>query len=82
MPIYEYRCPTDGALVELIRPSAEADGPVVDPEGRGRTFTRVASTFATGGSGSGSSRAGTDLLRSNSDGCCPCGKSKGSCGSR
>ena len=33
MPIYEYECEKDGAVIELIRPMADADKPVEDPEG-------------------------------------------------
>ncbi|MCC6322805.1 MAG: zinc ribbon domain-containing protein [Phycisphaerales bacterium] len=75
MPIYEYTCQADGSTIELLRPMSEADKPVEDPEGRGRTFTRVHSTFAAQG-------AGTDPKgRSHSigGGCCPCGKSHGGC---
>ena len=46
MPIYEYVCEQDGAVIELLRPIADADEPVEDPEGRDRTFTRRMSTFA------------------------------------
>ena len=50
MPIYEYAA-TDGTKIELIRPMADADKPVTDPDGKGRTFTRVMSTVAVGGGG-------------------------------
>ena len=46
MPIYEYVCEKDGERLELIRPIAQADSPVEDPKGLGRTFVRVQSTFA------------------------------------
>jgi len=75
MPIYEYQS-SDGTVIELVRPMAQADAPVPDPDGKGRTFTRVQSTFATGGAPQGG-----NLLSRNSGGCCPCGKNKGSCGS-
>lgn len=75
MPVYEYVA-EDGTRVELIRPIADADAPVPDPESRGRAFRRVFSTFAARGAaqvgGSGSPSA---------EGCCPCGKGKGSCSS-
>ena len=45
MPLYEYRCEEDGELITLLRPMAEADDPVADPEGRGRTYSRVHSVF-------------------------------------
>lgn len=75
MPIYEYAAP-DGSKVELIRPMADADKPVTDPEGKGRTFTRVMSTVAVGGAG-GSPSGGGGHIHS---GMCGCGKRKGSCG--
>lgn len=46
MPLYEYRCEETGEMITLLRPMAEADKPVEDPEGKGRTFSRVHSTFA------------------------------------
>lgn len=80
MPIYEYAAP-DGSKVELIRPMADADKPVTDPEGKGRTFARVMSTVAVGGGGSGgaanSPGGGGGHIHS---GMCGCGKRKGSCG--
>jgi len=77
MPLYEYASPTDGTVIELMRPMAQADDPVEDPQGKGRVFSRVLSTFATGGdTGRG------NLLSRNTGGCCPCGKNKGSCGAK
>lgn len=52
MPLYEYRCPDDGETVTLLRPMADADKPVDDPQGLGRSFARVQSTFAVGSGGS------------------------------
>ncbi len=75
MPVYEYECPTDGTVIELIRPMNQADAPVQDPEGKGRTFRRRQSTFSTGKAGP----ASTSLPFAG--GCCPCGKNKGACGS-
>jgi putative FmdB family regulatory protein len=72
MPIYEYKCEQDGTVLELIRPMADADAPVKDPEGKGRTFTRKHSTFSSGGAGERSLPA--------AGGCCPCGKTSGGCG--
>jgi putative FmdB family regulatory protein len=48
MPLYEYRCEEDGETITLLRQRADADRPVEDPKGRGRTFERVHSTFAVG----------------------------------
>ncbi|MBI2757028.1 MAG: zinc ribbon domain-containing protein [Chloroflexi bacterium] len=80
MPIYEYAA-TDGTKIELIRPMADADKPVADPEGKGRTFTRVMSTVAVGGGGAGASAGaaagGSGHVHS---GMCGCGKRRGSCG--
>ncbi len=76
MPIYEYVCEKDGTVLELMRPMSQADEPVEDPEGKGRTFVRKLSTFATAGGG-----GGTSLPQGG--GCCPCGKNRssgGSCG--
>src|SRR5205085_1009157 len=53
MPIYEYRCEQDGSVIELLRPMADADKPVEDPDGKGRVFQRQHSTFAPGGSAAG-----------------------------
>ncbi len=75
MPIYEYVCEKDGAIIELLRPMAQADEPVTDPDGKGRTFKRKHSTFATGGNGAG----GVDLMK-RQGGTCGCGKRAGGCG--
>ena len=48
MPLYEYRCEETGTTITLLRPMAEADAPVEDPEGKGRLFKRVHSTFSVG----------------------------------
>lgn len=78
MPMYEYASQTpeaDGTtqVIELLRPMSQADAPVEDPEGRGRTFKRVLSTMSVAGSGSGSAGGG------GGGGCCPCGKGAGAC---
>lgn len=78
MPIYEYAA-TDGTKIELIRPMADADKPVADPEGKGRVFTRVMSTFASGGGTTGAGGGGGGGAHVHS-GMCGCGKRKGSCG--
>jgi putative FmdB family regulatory protein len=76
VPLYEYICETDGSTLELLRPMADADKPVEDPDGKGRVFKRKHSTFAT--AGAAASGAGSSLLNKNT--CCPCGKT-GGCGS-
>lgn len=75
MPIYEYRAVEDGQVIELIRPVADADKPVVDPAGRGRNFTRIQSAFRVS-SGASASRS---LPAPSSGGCCPCGDPSGPC---
>lgn len=74
MPIYEYECPEDGTVIELLRPASQADAPVEDPAGRGRRFVRKFSTFASSGT-----QAGVGTKHVHVGGCCPCGKSAGSC---
>jgi putative FmdB family regulatory protein len=54
MPLYEYRCEEDGTTITLLRPMADADKPVEDPEGKGRTFKRAQSTFSVSPGGAGS----------------------------
>ena len=78
MPIYEYVCEADGTRIELMRPMADADTPVPDPEGRGRTFKRVMSTFAAQGATPGTGKGSGHLHLGAS---CPCGKRMGGCGS-
>jgi putative FmdB family regulatory protein len=75
MPLYEYICEQDGTVIELLRPMAEADKPVQDPENKGRVFTRKHSTFASTGP------AGRSLPIGGGGGCA-CGKPHGGCGSR
>ncbi|TVQ55579.1 MAG: zinc ribbon domain-containing protein [Phycisphaerales bacterium] len=69
MPLYEYRCEEDGTTIELLRPMAEADAPVDDPSGRGRSFKRVQSSFLTGESKTG--RSDRNASRPHGGGC-PC----------
>jgi putative FmdB family regulatory protein len=75
MPIYEYRCVEDGDLIEVIRPMADADKPVDDPKGKGRTFERVHSTFAVSGS-----PTTTPAHQHKPGGGCGCGNPHGPCG--
>ena len=74
MPIYEYISESDGAVIELIRPMAEADAPVEDPENKGRTFRRKLSSFSAKGG------AVSVPISNGPGGCCPCGKNQGACG--
>lgn len=76
MPIYEYIAKEDGAVIELIRPITQADAPVDDPEGKGRTFSRKLSTFATSGGAAPAKSTGRSLPVG---GGCACGKPHGSC---
>ena len=75
MPLYEYRCVEDGALIELLRPIAEADKPVQDPAGKGRRFTRVLSTFAVAGSSVGAQGG----PHKHAGPGCACGNPRGPC---
>lgn len=75
MPLYEYLCEKDGTRLELLRPIAEADKPVADPDGKGREFKRVHSTFAAQGNPA-SGPKGVPV----GGGSCGCGKPHGSCG--
>jgi len=75
MPLYEYRCVEDGDLVEMLRPMADADKPVADPEGRGREFVRVHSTFQVSGS-----PVGQTHVHKSGGGGCGCGNPHGPCG--
>lgn len=81
MPIYEYECvnpaPKTGenpVVIELLRSAADADKPVVDPDGKGRVFKRKLSLVTTGGQGAAASGG---HVHSSS---CGCGKPRGSCG--
>jgi putative FmdB family regulatory protein len=79
VPLYEYVCEEDGSVIELLRAMSDADKPVEDPHGKGRTFKRTHSRFATSGASSGAAAGGSaSLLAKNT--CCPCGK-VGGCGS-
>ena len=74
MPIYEYESEQDGEVISLLRPMSEADAPVDDPEGRGRTFRRRHSVF---GVSTGSRSARSDAPTRGS---CPCGIDADRCG--
>ncbi len=81
MPLYEYVA-QDGTVIELMRPMSDADKPVQDPDGKGRTFVRKHSTFAAKGgglplAGGGGGGGGGGHVHSGS---CGCGKPRGSCG--
>ena len=77
MPIYEYESEQDGEVISLLRSMAEADAPVEDPEGRGRTFRRRQSVF---GVSTGASTGAGGSARAPVGGCCPCGVDAGRCG--
>jgi putative FmdB family regulatory protein len=81
MPLYEYRCDADGTTLEILRPIAQADAPVTDPDGKGRSFRRIRSTFTAAGTAAGSAASVSTHRHTGSY--CPCGKNKagGSCGS-
>ena len=73
MPLYEYECSDTGEVLTLLRPMADADSPVEDPEGRNRTFVRRHSVFGVGAptpSGNATPQPGS----------CPCGLKPGTCG--
>jgi putative FmdB family regulatory protein len=72
MPLYEYVCDQTGEVIELRRSMAEADAPVEDPAGKGRTFTRRMSAFAA----HGSARSDSTPLPTMG---CPCGDPSGPC---
>jgi putative FmdB family regulatory protein len=77
MPLYEYVCEKDGTVIELLRPMAQADAPVEDPDGKGRVFKRRQSTFASSGTTvSIGGRPGGHVHT----GSCGCGKPGGGCG--
>jgi len=82
MPLYEYICEADGTVIELIRPMADADKPVQDPDGKGRTFNRMLSVFAPKGSASSGPSSGGGGGGGGGGGCCPCGKGAGQCRTR
>ena len=72
MPIYEYESTEDGEVISLLRSMAEADAPVVDPEGRDRIFRRRHSVF-------GVMTGSVGRAAPSSEGFCPCGVAEGGC---
>ncbi|MEM7230217.1 MAG: FmdB family zinc ribbon protein [Planctomycetota bacterium] len=74
MPMYEYVCEEDGTRIELLRSMKDADAPVDDPDGRGRTFHRVQSAFMVG-----AKDAGWSPSMMGGGGGCPCGDPHGPC---
>ncbi|MSR29308.1 MAG: hypothetical protein EXS03_07030 [Phycisphaerales bacterium] len=78
MPQYEYISESDGEVITLLRPMADADKPVKDPRGKGRAFRRKQSVFGTPSAAGGS--AGSSHVHSGN--CCPCGKAQSQCGRR
>ena len=75
MPQYEYECVEDGEVVTLLRPMRDADAPVDDPTGKGRTFKRRHSVFGVGASGAVAEQSPAPV-----PGSCACGLKPGSCG--
>ena len=75
MPLYEYKSLEDGEVIELIRPMADADKPVDDPQGKGRRFVRQHSTFAVAGS------PATKPVHRHTGPGCGCGNPHGPCNS-
>lgn len=74
MPLYEYECPEDGTTIALLRPMRDADAPVPDPDGKGRTFIRKHSVFSVSGSPTTSTHKHTGPG-------CACGNPHGPCNS-
>ena len=75
MPIYEYVCEKDGERLNSSDRS-QADSPVEDPKGLGRTFIACKSTFRR----QGCQRVGRRRLDGRRvGGCCPCGRAAGAC---
>ena len=75
MPQYEYECADDGEVLTLLRPMRDADLPVEDPDGRGRTFTRRHSVFGVGSSSPQQAQPSAPM-----PGSCACGLKPGTCG--
>jgi predicted nucleic acid-binding Zn ribbon protein len=78
MPIYEYESVQDGEVIELLRLMKDADLPVEDPAGKGRSFRRRVSVFGVSG-GAAVTTAPSSGGHIHSGGC-GCGKPRGSCG--
>lgn len=82
MPLYEYESNEDGEIVTLLRSMSEADAPVEDPSGQGRTFRRRHSVFGVG-TGVAAPAAMPPSMpppMPGAGGCCPCGVDANQCG--
>jgi len=79
MPIYEYEAVEDGEVIELMRMMKDADAPVEDPKGKGRTFRRKMSVFGVSGAANAASAAPSAGGHVHSSSC-GCGRPSGSCG--
>ena len=77
MPIYEYEAVEDGEVIELMRLMKDADAPVEDPKGKGRTFRRKMSVFGVSGAAAAASAPASGHVHSSG---CGCGRPHGSCG--
>ena len=75
MPQYEYICEEDGETVTLLRSMSDADKPVADPAGKGRTFVRRLSSFSVTGS-----KGSNSMPVRGGGGGCACGNPHGPCG--
>jgi hypothetical protein len=80
MPIYEYEAIEDGEVIEVMRPMKDADAPVEDPRGKGRTFRRRISLFGVGGASSGASAPSPSPGGHVHSSACGCGRPHGTCG--
>jgi len=76
MPQYEYICEEDGEVMTLLRSMRDADAPVADPAGRGRTFRRRHSTFIVGAAAQGTASPSASAFPT---GGCACGNPHGPC---
>jgi hypothetical protein len=80
MPIYEYEAIEDGEVIEMMRSMKDADAPLADPAGKGRTFRRKMSVFGvSGAAAAGAASAAAPSGHVHSSGC-GCGRPMGSCG--
>ena len=77
MPIYEYAAIEDGEVIELMRQMRDADAPVEDPKGKGRTFRRKMSVFGVSGAAAAATAPASGHVHSSG---CGCGRPHGSCG--
>lgn len=77
MPIYEYEAVEDGEVIEIMRSMKDADAPVDDPKGKGRTFRRKFSVFGVSGAAAASAPSAPAHVHSSG---CGCGRPHGSCG--